>query len=117
MHIFLATVRMGHIAREDYVFPVPADGCVRLRPESVRASRPRVRQTVNNPSIDACKHDFVLVELPIAFRWLLRVFLVEELGAWLSLIEKRERNPRLRRPSSIADMPRRHMVQQTHPRQ
>ena len=43
VHIGWAAARISHIAGEDHVFPIPADGAMRLRPVALHTARTSMR--------------------------------------------------------------------------
>lgn len=69
MHIRRTPVWVSHVAAEDDVFSVSADGGVRLRPIALHAARASMSQTIDAGAIDFRSHDFIFIELPIAGRY------------------------------------------------
>src|SRR5260370_1252088 len=90
------TIWISHVAGEDYVLPVPANGRSRGRPVAFGAPRARMRQAVGRSAINTRKNDLVLVELPIARgRRLKARVAVEELGPCFPVVEKGQCGPGL----------------------
>src|SRR6266566_5119282 len=64
---------MGHVAAEDHVPSIPAEGCTWRRPVALRAPRASVCQAINRFTVHTRENDLVLIELPITFRGLRKV--------------------------------------------
>src|SRR5260370_24660060 len=83
------TIWISHVAGEDYVPPVPANGRSRGPPVAFGAPRARLRQAVGRSAINTRNNDLVLVEMPNAqVRRLKAQPAVEELGPYFPVVEK-----------------------------